>query len=279
MIYQSYWPLWIYSENETGHSHSSLSSSRGLTRKEIAECLYYDDMHWFLDAILIPALKEAMVRQSHLVSASSASERFLQRSARGTYIDQEFHEAFVNNMRMIIDENISDKNFSRFSDFFFVSFSYGTKTVFHQLKASDEETFDLEFERCFSDINWNIIENKALNVVCDFAVNISKMDGRGVVQTGLWLSEDKTGLVSQWSKNLDNLQCSLLHRLGLIDSTNSFSLYMRNIFALSRRHGGSEGSRAIDAILGSIHLITWVPSSSPLDSFACGGCVYNFNFK
>lgn len=241
---------------------------KDLSRKEIAECLYYDNTNWFLDAILIPALKEAMVRQSHLVSASSASERFLQRSARGTYIDEEFHGAFVNNMRKVIARNIGDQNFSPFSDFFFVSYSYGTKTVFHHSDVTNEETFDAEFERCFSDINWNIIENKALNVVCDFAVNITKMDGRGVAQTGLRLSEDKARLVSHWSKNLNNLQCSLLQRLQLIDSTDSSSLYMRNIFALLRRHGGSEVSRAIDAILGSIHLITWVPSSSPLDSFA-----------
>lgn len=236
-------------------------------------------MHWFLDAILIPALKEAMVRQSHLVSASSASERFLQRSARGTYIDEEFHGAFVNNMRKVIARNIGDQNFSRFSDFFFVSYSYGTKTVFHHSDVNNEETFDAEFERCFPDINWRLIKNKAVNVVCDFAVNISKMDEEISACTGLWLSEDKTGLASQWSKNLNNLQCSLLQRLGFIDSEIVASRYMRNIFALLRRHGGSEGSRAIDAILGSIHFITWVPSSSPLDPFACGGCVYNFKFK
>ncbi|CAO3611247.1 unnamed protein product [Mucor hiemalis] len=139
-------------------------------------------------------------------------------------------------MRDIINRHIQDPDFNRYSDFFFLSFAYGTKTVFHYENVVDETSFDAEFERCINDINWKGID-RHLKVVCDFAVNITKAENKRGKYSGVWISRNITD-GNTWPQTLNNLQCRLLQQLGFVDSEVVASRYRHDTFALFRGLGG-----------------------------------------
>lgn len=208
-----------------------------------------DKMEFFLNSILLPAMQEAAATASnaeHLIPLSVQNEKFKRRNVMGqfktssTYVREDMLAPFVQNMNEIIANNHQSEEYRQFGEFFFYSFAFGTKVIFHVQDVSSEVDFDAAFMAAITDINWSRV-NLNKDVVFDFAVNIAKAPtATGEEFTGLWTAADASGRgVGSWSKSFDTLRNRLLMQGGFLNTTTvPNSRYRHNMFALFRSIDG-----------------------------------------
>lgn len=178
----------------------------------------------------------------HLIPLSVQNEKFKRRNVMGqfktsgTYVHEEILGPFVQNMNQIIANHHQNEDYRCFGEFFFYSFAFGTKVIFHVQDVSSEVDFDAAFMAAITDINWSRV-----NLVFDFAVNIVKApNATGEEFTGLWTAVDATRQGSRsWSKSFGALRSRLLMQGGFLNTTTvPNNQYRHGMFALFRSIGG-----------------------------------------
>ncbi|RCH94885.1 hypothetical protein CU098_008419 [Rhizopus stolonifer] len=147
---------------------------------------------FFVDRILLPALREVSMPQSlHRIPSSAQAERSRASRRRGIYSFDPVYYYENENMdtlaacmrRQIQNVNATDnryESYHAFDNFFFFVYTYGNKSEIEVHQEADRAFYQQQFTNAFSDLNYHTIDPR--NVFLDIGVHIGREGS-----TGLWL--------------------------------------------------------------------------------------------